>query len=135
MTKAELAALPLPGFLKPETWAAFVAMRKAKGQRAPLTTHAAILILNKLTALKGEGYDPNECLEQSIINGWSGVFPTKDKPPPAPVNGKPKVTLLNNFLCDIAEHEAKLADPDVAERARQARLATMARHHRPARAS
>jgi hypothetical protein len=134
MTKAELAALPLPSFLKPETWAAFVAMRKAKGQRAPLTTHAAILIINALTRFKAEGYDPNACLEQSIINGWSGVFVTKDKPPPAPVNGTPKVLLLNNFLCDIAQHEAKLAEPEAAERARQARLAAMAKH-RPARTS
>jgi hypothetical protein len=134
MTKNELAALPLPAFIRPETWAAFVAMRKAKGQRAPLTTHAAVLILNKLTALKGEGYDPEECLEQSIMNGWSGVFATKQKPVPAPVNGKPQVTLLNSFLVDLEAHKAKLADPEVAAKVREARLAAMARF-KQARAS
>lgn len=127
MTKTELASLPLPGFLSSETWCAFVDMRKAKGQRAPLTKHAAILILNQLTALKGEGYDPNECLEQSIINGWAGVFPTKQKPVPAPINGKPQVTVLNNFLADLQEHKASLQDPEIAARAEAARREVMAK--------
>ncbi len=126
------ADIPLPESISRELWVEFCKARAAKGRSYPFTTYAATLILNKLTALKAEGYDQNACLSQSIERGYSGVFQTKDKPPPAPINGKPQVVLLNNFLVDIAEHEAKLADPEVAARTKAARLAAMARL-RPAR--
>lgn len=59
-----------------ETWKAFVEMRKRK---APLTSHASMLVVKKLTELKAQGHDPIAVLEQSILNGWRGVFPLKDK--------------------------------------------------------
>jgi hypothetical protein len=50
-----------------------------KKQRKPLTEKAAVLIVNKLDKL----YPDNEelkisCLEQSIENGWSGIYELKD---------------------------------------------------------
>lgn len=128
------ADIPLPDSISRELWVEFCKARAAKGKSYPFTTYAATLILNKLTMLKAEGYEPNACLSQSIERGYSGVFPTKDKPVPAPVNGKPQVALINRFLADFADHEATLADPEVASRARAARLAAMAKH-RPARPS
>lgn len=138
MTKPDpLAEIDFPPFLNldRDLWRDFVAMRKKKGQRAPLTERAASIALRILLKLETEGYSPNACLEQTILNGWSGIFPTKDKPPPKPApDGKPRVLLLNNFLVDLAEHKAKLADPEVAAKVREARLAAMAKC-RPGRAS
>jgi hypothetical protein len=131
MTKTEQAAFLLPDFIDPKTWAAFVEMRKRMGQRAPLTPYAATLILNRLTALKAEGYCPNQCLEQSIERGWRGVFKTPNKPPPAPINGKPQITVTNDYLADLAERNAKLADPEFKARADAARIAAMRKLGRP----
>jgi len=50
---------------------AFIAHRKAK--RAKLTDHAAELIAAKL---RGHP-NPDAVVEQSIMNGWTGVFPEK----------------------------------------------------------
>jgi hypothetical protein len=30
--------------------------------------------LKKLEALRGEGYDPRAVIDQSIANGWTGLF-------------------------------------------------------------
>lgn len=50
---------------------AFIAHRKAK--RAKLTDHAAQLIAAKLSTHP----DPDAVVEQSIMNGWTGVFPDR----------------------------------------------------------
>jgi hypothetical protein len=55
-----------------EVWLAFVERRKKL--RGPLTQRAGELIRRKLERLKEQGYDPVEVLEQSIANGWKGVF-------------------------------------------------------------
>lgn len=54
-------------------------MRRAKGKSKPYTTYAARLILYELHSLRERGFDPNECLKQSIKHGWSDVFPLKEK--------------------------------------------------------
>ena len=58
-----------------DTADAFIAHRKAK--KAKLTEHAAILIAKKL---RGHP-NPDGVVERSIMNGWTGVFPS-DEPPP-----------------------------------------------------
>jgi hypothetical protein len=60
--------------LRPETADAFIEHRKAK--RAKLTPHAANLIAKKLA----DHPEPDAVVEQSIMNGWTGVFPEKTKP-------------------------------------------------------
>lgn len=50
---------------------AFIAHRKAK--RSKLTPHAATLIAAKLRGLSQA--EAAECIENSIANGWTGVFP------------------------------------------------------------
>lgn len=64
--------------LRPETADAFISHRKAK--RAMLTDHAAVLIAKKLAGCS----DPDAVVNDSIANGWTGVFPEKSKPPPRP---------------------------------------------------
>lgn len=46
--------------------------------RKPLTDNAAKLVVRKLQKFAEEGMDPTEVLEQSIENGWSGVFALKN---------------------------------------------------------
>lgn len=75
--KTPASTIDPPDWLDAETWAAFVEMRKAKGQRAPLTTRAQQMIVAKLNRLRADGHDPNACLAESVMNGWSGVFPLK----------------------------------------------------------
>ncbi len=70
--KKELAP---PDGVKAETWEAFVEMRKK--MKAPLTGRAAKLIANKLKTMQG---DPDVIIEQSVINGWRGIFDLKDNP-------------------------------------------------------
>jgi hypothetical protein len=50
---------------------AFIAHRKAK--RAKLTEHAAQLIAAKLCTHP----NPDAVVEQTIMNGWTGVFPDR----------------------------------------------------------
>lgn len=44
---------------------------------SPLTPEAERRLLKKLETLQREGNDPVKMLEQSIDNGWRGVFPVK----------------------------------------------------------
>lgn len=70
----------LPGWLDVELWTEFVKFRKKV--KSPLTEHAAKLAIKKLADFRGDGYDPSDIIEQSIVNGWKGLFPLKDKKPP-----------------------------------------------------
>lgn len=83
----------LPEGVKQETWDSFLEMRKAA--RAVPTQHAKELLLKDLAVLKAAGNDPNTVLEQSIKNGWKGLFAIggnneKFRPNPAPYKDKPR---------------------------------------------
>lgn len=39
-----------------------------------MTLNTANVIVKLLDRLRQEGHDPNRVLEQSIANGWAGVF-------------------------------------------------------------
>ena len=56
-------------------------MRLSKGKRAPFTEAARKSILKKLGSLYAQGYDIEAILQESIDNGWSGVFQPKGPPP------------------------------------------------------
>jgi hypothetical protein len=64
----------VPDWMPAKPWEDFVAMRRAKGQKAPFTVAAAKGIITKLSGLKAAGHDVAESLSQSVINGWSDVF-------------------------------------------------------------
>jgi len=66
----------IPKDVDDDVWCAFIDFRKK--QNAQLTNHAAKLIAKKLASLNG---CPNEILNQSIMNGWKGVFSIKPEPP------------------------------------------------------
>lgn len=65
----------LPDWITAEVWAAFTEMRKRK--RAPLTDHAATLIVKKLDALRAIGQSPDAILDQSTMNSWTDVYAIK----------------------------------------------------------
>ena len=65
----------LPDFINKETWDAFLEMRKVK--KAIPTAHAKALLIKELEKLKLAGDDPDEVLNQSIMNSWKGVFSLK----------------------------------------------------------
>ncbi|MGD0274969.1 MAG: hypothetical protein ABSB79_02765 [Syntrophales bacterium] len=72
--KKEVATLP--GFISEDIWIAFIEMRNKL--KAPLTDHAKQLIFKKLGNFKKDGSNPDDILNQSIENGWKGLFPLKN---------------------------------------------------------
>ena len=68
--------------LSQETAEAFIEHRKAK--RAKLTAKAAILIARKLA----DHPDPDAVAEESILNGWTGIFPERTQGPKGTPHGK-----------------------------------------------
>lgn len=65
----------IPEWLPDEQWGEFIEHRKQI--KAKLTPLAKKKMINKLDALRQEGDDLKAVLDQSIANGWKGVFPTK----------------------------------------------------------
>lgn len=73
--RAASVEVALPEWLDPQAWAQFVEFRKRK---APLTTRAAELAIAELACLRDQGHDPVAVINQSILNGWRGLFALKD---------------------------------------------------------
>lgn len=71
---APLSKLALPEWLDRAAWDAFVAFRRKK---APLTDRAAELAIAELAKLRDQGHDPARVIDQSILNGWRGLFAPK----------------------------------------------------------
>jgi DNA-binding transcriptional regulator YhcF (GntR family) len=68
---------PLPPLLK-DAIKDFMAMRKQA--KKPMTDRAVELMLNKLEKLSGGNTKTKiAILEQSIVNGWTGVYPLKEE--------------------------------------------------------
>lgn len=75
-TRADAPPEPLPDWLPAEAWAAFVEHRKEIGR--PLKPGAIRETIRELDKLRGDGCPPAKVMEQSIRNGWTGVFMLKD---------------------------------------------------------
>lgn len=73
----EMIADPFPDWLDREAWQAFKEMRKAKGKRAPFTDAAEKRMLWKLDMARVTGQDTAAMLWQSVVAGWSDVYPVK----------------------------------------------------------
>ena len=78
-TKTELSkkgavALELPDFIPADAWADWDKYRKS---RKGWTDKAKELCVRKLQTLHEQGHDPVAVIEQSIENGWAGLFPTR----------------------------------------------------------
>ena len=67
--------IELPGWMPGQTWADFVEHRKKL--KSAMTDIAQKRAVKKLAAMREEGQDIEAVIEQSIINGWKGLFPVK----------------------------------------------------------
>jgi hypothetical protein len=66
--------IELPDWIDPQTWDDFEEMRRK--MRKPLTDAARRLAIKRLLFLYREHRnDPQEVLEQSILNSWQGLWP------------------------------------------------------------
>jgi len=68
---------PFPEWLPPDAWQGYVDMRKKI--RKPLTDRAIALAISTLDKLRAEGYEPGAVLDQSVLNGWQGLFAIREE--------------------------------------------------------
>jgi len=66
------ARFSLPDFIDREAWNAYEEMRKKK--RCPMTDRARELAIAKLAGFNEKGISPKAVLENSIMNGYQGLF-------------------------------------------------------------
>lgn len=69
------APVQIPDWIPAEPWAAFVAMRKAKGK--PMSEYSIKLMMGRLSKLLRAGEDLTVVLNQSILNCWQDVYAAK----------------------------------------------------------
>lgn len=69
--------IKLPSWLNPKDWEDFKAHRKKI--RKPMTDVAEERALKVLEELLAQGHDPGRVINQSIVNGWMGLFPLRDQ--------------------------------------------------------
>jgi len=72
--KKKAVVFELPNNIDEITWKSFLEHRQKL--KAPMTDHAKNLMMKKLEKLNG---NPNHILNQSIENGWKGVFELKQE--------------------------------------------------------
>lgn len=63
---------------KSEEFKDFIEMRRKKGK--PLTDRAKAMIIKNLKSLSEDESTQKKILEQSVLYGWSGVYPLKENP-------------------------------------------------------
>lgn len=68
--------LVLPDWLSESAWGKWVRHR-AKVKKSALDDDSAELCIKRLAKLRAEGSDPEEVIDNSVMNGWTGLFPVK----------------------------------------------------------
>lgn len=74
---ANSAAFVVPDWVPLKEWNDWIEMRR--GVRRNPTKKALDLAVKKLDELRKQGHDPKGVLENSILNGWAGLFPLKNE--------------------------------------------------------
>ena len=109
-TKINNNELVVPDFISVDVWNDFVKHRGAKFSKL-----AATRIINQLTEWHNEGQDCDKILNNSIMNGWKGVFPLKDEQKGQATNGthKTKSDRANEAITRaLAKYEAREQQED-----------------------
>lgn len=66
----------LPDCIDPEIWNQFDEYRK-KISKNKWTQLGKELSIRRLTQFHADGFDPNEIIQTTIANGWTGLFASK----------------------------------------------------------
>lgn len=75
----------LPDWLPEEAWTHWLDHRKAL--KAPFTQRAAELSIQVLARLRDEGHDPVAVIDESVLRGWTGLFPLRQAASQSPGTG------------------------------------------------
>lgn len=75
-TKEKKDVFELPLWISQKDWDEFLEHRKSI--KAPMSLIAQKRLISKLTELKEQGEDISKVLNESIVNGWKGVFSIKN---------------------------------------------------------
>ncbi|MEM8096714.1 replication protein, partial [Morganella morganii] len=72
-------AHPLPDWLSRDTWVNWVTYRK--DLKKPIRTKQTLNgLISRLTKFYEAGYTPESVIDESISNGWTGLFMPKSPP-------------------------------------------------------
>lgn len=74
--KDKKESLTLPDWLPETAWKQFKDHRQKL--RKPLTRRGEVLAINRLGELRATGYDPCAVIDNSILNGWQGLFAPRE---------------------------------------------------------
>lgn len=74
--------MDLPAWVHREAWDGFADMREVmwRSKKIPWTDRAQKLTLGELEKAHEAGYDVNFMLDQSVLNGWRGVWVNERTP-------------------------------------------------------
>ncbi len=118
--------------LHADTWQQFIDHRKAI--KKPLTERAGVLALRKLRQIREEGGgEAWQVINQSILGGWTGLFPLKDAQKITPAPGAPEAGVTgtpNNTRGRVYDRTRQKATHGAADEVRAARAQ---RHERTGR--
>ncbi|WP_373629673.1 replication protein [Klebsiella variicola subsp. variicola] len=77
----DASAVQLPDWLSAEIWSSWVAYRR--DLKKPIKSQQTVTqAINLLDRCRLNGYSPDEIINQSIANGWQGLFEPKGANPP-----------------------------------------------------
>lgn len=72
MTTTKTQQAVIPEWLDAEVWAEFLKHRRLL--KKPMTDRAQALAFKLLERIRAAGHDPQASIDQSIFNGWQGLF-------------------------------------------------------------
>lgn len=102
----------LPEWLNPTDWEDFKQHRKKIGN--PLTDVAETRAINALEKMRAEGQDPAKVIDQSIVQGWKGLFPVKTQNGTGPPNRQQQLEAANQqAVNDFLGRAERIIDGEV----------------------
>ena len=103
-----------------KAFADFVDFRK--NMKAPMTDRAISLMIGKLDKMTADSDEKIAILEQSIVNGWKGVYPLKQEQGSKGEGKETKHPYGNNKFCNYKPSEYDFEELERLEREKRAKL-------------
>lgn len=121
------SAIAIPQWLDAELWFEF--LRHRKTLKKPMTDYAQQLAFKLLERFRAAGHDPRAVIEQSIFNGWQGLF--EPRVIEIGAASKPGAVHADTLRAKTRADDERNAAIDPAERARNAQAARERLGRRP----